>query len=166
MMKSLGASKKWLWQWLARQLGMLFGLALVAGVAIGALLEYLLRVPLVDVLPDPLPGIGFTPLVVSVLVALLVAIPGMGIPLLKLVDAPAISVIQRMDSWKTSNKGYALALLPLVAGLLWLGSNGLMWLTLLGLAAILVILAVVGVSIVRGSSGAAGGQRLPCAEPY
>ena len=150
MMKSLGASKKWLWQWLARQLGMLFGLALVAGVAIGALLEYLLRVPLVDVLPDPLPGIGFTPLVVSVLVALLVAIPGMGIPLLKLVDAPAISVIQRMDSWQTSNKGYLLALLPLVAGLLWLGSNGLMWLTLLGLAAILVILAVVGVAIVRG----------------
>ncbi|MBC7004120.1 FtsX-like permease family protein [Photobacterium sp. BZF1] len=150
MMKSLGASKNWLWQWLARQLGMLFGLALIAGVAIGALLEYLLRVPLVDVLPDPLPGIGFTPLVVSVLVALLVAIPGMGIPLLKLVDAPAISVIQRMDSWKTSNKGYALALLPLVAGLLWLGNNGLMWLTLLGLAAILVILAVVGVSIVRG----------------
>ncbi|MDV5170828.1 ABC transporter permease [Photobacterium rosenbergii] len=150
MMKSLGASKKWLWQWLARQLGMLFGLALVAGVAIGALLEYLLRVPLVDVLPDPLPGIGFSPLVVSVLVALLVAIPGMGIPLLKLVDAPAISVIQRMDSWQTSNKGYLLALLPLAAGLLWLGSNGLMWLTLLGLAAILVILAVVGVAIVRG----------------
>lgn len=150
MMKSLGASKKWLWQWLARQLAMLFAVALVAGVMIGAVLEYLLRVPLVDVLPDPLPGIGIMPLVVSVMVALLVAVPGMGMPLLRLVDAPAISVIQRTDNWQSSNKGYALALLPLAAGLLWLGSNGLMWLTLLGLAAILVVLAVVGVSIVRG----------------
>ncbi len=99
MMKSLGASKRWLWQWLARQLSLLFAIAAVAGLTIGWLLEFLLRLPLSDVLPEPLPEIGMTPLFISLTVALLVAIPGVGISLLRLVDAPAISVIQQQADW-------------------------------------------------------------------
>jgi len=159
MMKSLGASKRWLWQWLARQLIMLFTIAAAVGLAIGWLLEFLLRLPLSDVLPDPLPEIGITPLVVSLLVALLVAIPGVGISLLRLVDAPVISVIQQQVDWPVKRHGYALVLLPIAAALLWFGSNKFMWLTLSGLAVLLGILALLGLLVVallkRGKWGAA-----------
>ncbi|PSW13931.1 ABC transporter permease [Photobacterium sanctipauli] len=148
MMKSLGASKKWLWQWLARQLTMLFVIAAVTGAGLGYLLEYLLRLPLTDVLPQPLPEMGFTPLLVSVLVALLVAIPGMGISLLRLVDAPAISVIQPQTEWPVKRKSYWLLALPVVAALLWFGDNSLMWLTLAGLAVLMLLLAGLGIGVV------------------
>lgn len=159
MMKSLGASKRWLWQWQARQLAMLFVIAAVAGLAIGWLLELLLRLPLSDVLPDPLPPMGWTPIAVSLLVALLVAIPGVGISLLRLVDAPAISVIQQQVQWRARRRGYALVLLPVSAALLWFGDNKFMWLTLAGLAVLLAILALLGLGIVallkKGRWGAA-----------
>ncbi|MGF1703632.1 FtsX-like permease family protein [Photobacterium makurazakiensis] len=159
MMKSLGASKKWLWQWLARQLTMLFAIAAVTGVTLGAILEYLLRLPLGDVLPQPLPEMGVTPLFISVLVALLVAIPGMGISLIRLVDAPAISVIQQQTQWPVKRQSYWLLALPVAAALFWFGSNSLMWLTLAGLAVLMLLLAVLGVGIVavlkRGKWGAA-----------
>ncbi|OLQ78357.1 ABC transporter permease [Photobacterium proteolyticum] len=159
MMKSLGASKRWLWQWLARQLSLLFAIAAVAGLSIGWLLEFLLRLPLSDVLPDPLPESGFTPVFVSLTVALLVAIPGLGISLLRLVDAPAISVIQQQVDWPVKRQGNALVLLPVVAALIWFGSNKFMWLTLAGLAALLGILALLGLLVVallrRGKWGAA-----------
>ena len=159
MMKSLGASKRWLWQWLARQLSLLFVIAAVAGLTIGWLLEFLLRLPLSDVLPEPLPEIGMTPLFVSLTVALLVAIPGVGISLLRLVDAPAISVIQQQADWPAKKQGYALVLLPVMAALIWFGSNKFMWLTLAGLAALLGILALLGLLVVallrRGKWGAA-----------
>lgn len=159
MMKSLGASKRWLWRWLARQLTMLFAIAAVAGLTIGWLLEFLLRLPLADVLPEPLPEIGITPLAVSLMVALLVAIPGVGISLLRLVDAPAISVIQQQVDWPAKRHGYALVLLPVFAALIWFGGNKFMWLTLAGLAALLGILALLGLLVVallkRGKWGAA-----------
>ncbi|MGF1682626.1 ABC transporter permease [Photobacterium minamisatsumaniensis] len=159
MMKSLGASKKWLWQWLARQLAMLFAIAAVTGVTLGAILEYLLRLPLGDVLPQPLPEMGVTPLFISVLVALLVAVPGMGISLIRLVDAPAISVIQQQTQWPVKRQSYWLLALPVAAALFWFGSNSLMWLTLAGLAVLMLLLAVLGVGIVamlkRGKWGAA-----------
>lgn len=159
MMKSLGAGKAWLWRWLSRQLMMLFGIAAVAGLSLGWGLEFLLRLPLSDALPDPLPGIGVTPFAVSLLVALLVAIPGVGISLLRLVDAPAISVIQQQVDWPVKRRGYVLILVPVVTALFWFGSNTLMWLTLAGLAVLLVVLAIFGLLFVallrRGKWGAA-----------
>ena len=159
MMKSLGAGKRWLWQWQARQLSMLFVIAAAAGLAIGWLLEWLLRLPLSDVLPDPLPAMGWSPVAVSLLVALLVAIPGVGISLLRLLDAPAISVIQQQVDWPVKRRGYALVLLPVSAALIWFGSNKFMWLTLGGLALLLAILALLGLGVVallkKGNWGAA-----------
>ncbi|MDO6543500.1 ABC transporter permease [Photobacterium sanguinicancri] len=163
MMKSLGARKAWLWRWLAGQLLMLFAFAAVLGVGLGALLETLLRLPLGDILPDPLPPMGLTPLLTSVLVALLVAIPGMGISLIKLVNTPAIAVMQPEGSAQSgsgllntrlSNTSqlspwrFGLVLLPLGALLIWFGDNTLMWLTLLGLAVMLILLAAIGVAVV------------------
>ncbi|MGR5127558.1 ABC transporter permease [Photobacterium swingsii] len=163
MMKSLGARKAWLWRWLAGQLLMLFAFSAVLGVGLGALLETLLRLPLGDILPDPLPPMGLTPILTSVLVALLVAIPGMGISLIKLVNTPAIAVMQPEGSAQSGsgllNTGlsnanqaslwrFGLVLLPLGALLIWFGDNTLMWLTLLGLAVMLVLLAAIGVAVV------------------
>lgn len=159
MMKSLGASKRWLWRWLARQLAMLFAVAATAGITLGWLLEYLLRVPLHDILPDPLPDMGWTPGVVSLLVAGLVALPGMGIALMRLVDAPAISVIQQQVDWPVQKRGYWLLVLPLAAALLWFGQNTLVWMTLAGLLVVLAVLAGFGVALVlllkRGQWGPA-----------
>ncbi|MDX1304297.1 ABC transporter permease [Photobacterium sp.] len=148
MMKSLGASKRWLWRWLSGQLAMLFSLAAVAGVSIGWGLEALLRLPLADVLPDPLPAMGFSPLLISLFVALLVAVPGVGISLLRLLDTPAISVIQQQADWPKPRKGYGLLLFPVAAALIWFGDNKFMWMTLAGLAVVLLLLAVLGVAVV------------------
>ncbi|MEZ8740495.1 ABC transporter permease [Photobacterium swingsii] len=158
MMKSLGARKAWLWRWLAGQLLMLFAFAAVLGVGLGALLETLLRLPLGDILPDPLPPMGLMPVLTSILVALLVAIPGMGISLIKLVNTPAIAVMQPEGSAQSGSGlfsvsqaspwRFGLVLVPLGALLIWFGDNTLMWLTLLGLAVMLFLLAVIGVAVV------------------
>ncbi len=158
MMKSLGARKAWLWRWLAGQLLMLFAFAAVLGVGLGALLETLLRLPLGDILPDPLPPMGLMPVFTSILVALLVAIPGMGISLIKLVNTPAIAVMQPEGSAQSGSGlfsvsqaspwRFGLVLVPLGALLIWFGDNTLMWLTLLGLAVMLFLLAVIGVAVV------------------
>ncbi|MGF1687162.1 ABC transporter permease [Photobacterium japonica] len=158
MMKSLGASRRWLWLWLSRQLVMLFALAAVAGGAIGSGLEYLLRLPLGEILPQALPSVGITPFVVSVLVALLVALPAMGIALWQLVEAPAIAVMQPQVAVPLNPRRYLLLLFPITAALWWFGDNGLMWVTLAGLAVLMGVLGLLGVMVVallkRGRWGA------------
>ncbi len=148
MMKSMGASKGWLWRWLSRQLMMLFILAAVVGVSLGWLLEWLLRLPLGDILPNPLPEMGFSPLFVSVSVALLVAIPGIGISINRLIETPAISAFQPQTIWTTSRKSLLLLLLPIAATLFWFGDNKFMWLTVAGLVVVLAVLALIGLLIV------------------
>lgn len=150
MMKSLGAGKAFLWRWLARQLGLLFAIAASAGLALGLFLEWLLRLPLTDVLPQPLPEMGAMPWLVSLLVAILVSVPGIGIALWRLLDAPALAVMQRQSSDTSSKKRYLLILLPVVALLLWVGDNPMMWLTLAGLFVLLVLLAGLGLLLVAG----------------
>lgn len=67
MLKSLGASKKWIVRWLLTQVSILLVAAVVLGVSLGVVLEYLLRIPLVELLPNPLPSYGLKPIVVSVM---------------------------------------------------------------------------------------------------
>ncbi|WP_330960815.1 ABC transporter permease [Photobacterium sp. 53610] len=150
MMKSLGARKGFLGRWLARQLGLLFAIAAVAGLSLGWILEWLLRLPLSDVLPKPLPEMGVMPWLVSLLVAVLVAIPGMGIALWRLLDAPALAVMQRGLKTTASKNRYLLILIPLIALLLWVGDNPMMWLTLAGLVGLLGVLAGLGLLLVAG----------------
>ncbi|PSU53837.1 ABC transporter permease, partial [Photobacterium aphoticum] len=148
MMKSLGASRRWLWLWLSRQLVMLFTLAALAGGAIGSGLEYLLRLPLGAILPDALPSVGLMPWGVSVLVALLVALPAMGIALWQLVEAPAIAVMQPQVDVPLNPERYLLLLFPVLAALWWFGDNGLMWVTLAGLFILMGVLGLLGVLVV------------------
>ncbi len=149
MLKSLGASRSWLKRWLAGQLLMLFGLASSLGLVAGIALELLLRLPLKDLLPDPLPSIGLTPWLISIGVALLVGLPSMGISLLRLLNTPATAIIQAGTNQAKSYWPFALLLLPLLSLLFWFGSNTLMWVTLIGLVLLLIILGGIGLLVTK-----------------
>lgn len=61
MLKSLGASRRWIEKWLLIQVAILLVTASIVGLILGSGLEYLLRIPLKDLLPNPLPSYGVTP---------------------------------------------------------------------------------------------------------
>ncbi|SKA47440.1 ABC transporter permease [Enterovibrio nigricans] len=151
MVKSLGAQRRWVRQWLTRQLVMLMAFASVIGLGLGAGLEYLLRLPLADVLPSPLPSYGALPWLLGPLVALLVALPALGIPLIRLIDAPANSVLQSQGAVKARKNPWSwlLASVPLFALIAWSYDNRLMWLVLAALVVMLSLLAAIGVLILR-----------------
>ncbi|MGF1756248.1 ABC transporter permease, partial [Vibrio makurazakiensis] len=78
MLKSLGASKRWITRWLSVQVLLLVAIAAVFGVAIGIGLEVLLRIPLGELLPTPLPSYGVQPVLMAILSSLLIGIPALG----------------------------------------------------------------------------------------
>ncbi len=88
MLKSLGASRRWIEKWLFIQVTILLISASVVGLLLGSGLEYLLRIPLKDLLPEPLPGYGVTPFLVAFISAVLITVPALGIPLLGLIKLP------------------------------------------------------------------------------
>ncbi|MDD1781460.1 ABC transporter permease [Enterovibrio sp. ZSDZ35] len=151
MVKSLGAQRSWVRKWLSKQLVMLIVFSSVIGLASGAALEYLLRLPLADVLPSPLPSYGFLPWVLGPLVALLVALPALGIPLIRLIDAPAINVLQSQSAVKARKNPWSwlLASVPILALIAWSYDNRLMWLVLAALVVMLSLLAAMGVFVLR-----------------
>jgi len=83
MLKSLGASRQWLVRWLSIQTLLLVSMSIAAGLVLGMGLETLLRLPLTDLLPDPLPTYGLKPAVIAVMSSLLIGVPALGIPLYK-----------------------------------------------------------------------------------
>ncbi|OEF62660.1 ABC transporter permease [Enterovibrio norvegicus] len=151
MVKSLGAQRSWVRRWLGRQLVMLMLMATVLGLSFGAALEYLLRLPLADVLPSPLPGYGLLPWFLGPLVALLVALPALGIPLIRLIDAPALSVLQSQGAVKARKSPWSwlLASVPILALVAWSYDNRLLWLVLAALVVMLSLLAAIGVMVLR-----------------
>ncbi|GAM60066.1 hypothetical protein JCM19232_399 [Vibrio ishigakensis] len=84
MLKSIGASTKWIGRWLLIQVLLLISIGIVFGTGIGYLLEVLLRVPLGGLLPDPLPSYGMLPAIISISTCVLIGIPALGIPMLNL----------------------------------------------------------------------------------
>ncbi|WP_058119526.1 ABC transporter permease [Photobacterium kishitanii] len=145
MMKSLGATKDFLWRWLLTQIGLVFMVAIVIGLTLGVGLEWLLRYPLQNLLPEQLPTMGFAPLGISLSVALLIALPALGIPLSRLVQTSANNSIQASTIESTSIRlPWLLLLFPVLAAILWIGSNVFVWLTLGGIVALLVVLTLVG----------------------
>jgi len=91
MLKSMGSSRAWLRTWLTTQVLIMFISAFVIGSSLGLLLEYLLRVPLADILPQELPSVGVQPFLFALGVALCIGLPALLIPLTRLLDAPAIT---------------------------------------------------------------------------
>ena len=149
MLKSLGASKQWVVHWLSIQVLMLMVIGVVFGIAIGIGLEFLLRIPLGDLLPNPLPSYGYQPILLSVLTSVLIGVPALGIPLLGLVNTSAISVIQSSHQGQNSNKRYLLLLVPVVPMLLMYGNNLLVWIVLGGIVALFAVLALVSILVLR-----------------
>lgn len=140
MLKSMGAGRRWLRQWLLSQVGLMFAAAIILGSLIGLGLEALLRLPLAGILPDQLPGYGWQPFVFGSAVALLIGLPALGIPLIRLLDTSAIAVLQA-QTVKPSKKGLWLIAVPVIAFLLIYGANTLVWMVFGGLIALFVVLA-------------------------
>ncbi|WP_162889736.1 ABC transporter permease [Vibrio sp. dhg] len=148
MLKSLGASRRWIEKWLFIQVSILLISASLVGLILGSGLEYLLRIPLKDLLPDPLPSYGVTPFLVSFISAVLITIPALGIPLLGLIKTPALEVLQQgkaQRSWKRM----LLVLVPVIPLLILYANNTLVWIVLIGIAALFVVLALVSVSLTK-----------------
>lgn len=151
MLKSIGASKKWLAYWLGLQLTLLFTGALVLGLACGLLFEYFLRLPLVDILPSPLPTYGFAPWIIAPAVALFVALPAMGIPLNQLINIPALSVFQPNAKKKGVVNFFNVSLIgiPAAALIIFAYDNSLLWIVLAILSFMLVFLALIGIGFLN-----------------
>ncbi|WGK83175.1 ABC transporter permease [Vibrio aestuarianus] len=149
MLKSLGASRRWISQWLAVQVLILFVSAAVFGVLIGIGLEFLLRVPLVDLLPNPLPSYGIKPAMIAVIASLLIAVPALGIPLMHLLDTNALNVMQTVKAQTSHRRNLSLVLIPIIPMLVVYWSNSLVWIVLVGIVALFAVLALVSVLLTR-----------------
>ncbi|WP_052879580.1 ABC transporter permease [Vibrio coralliirubri] len=149
MLKSLGASKQWIVKWLSVQVSLLVVIGAVLGITIGIGLEFLLRIPLGDLLPTPLPSYGIEPAILAILSSILIGIPALGIPLIGLVNTSAISVIQSSHQSNESYKKYLLLLVPIIPMMLMYGDNLLVWIVLAGIACLFLVLAVVSTLVLR-----------------
>ncbi|WP_022942563.1 ABC transporter permease [Psychromonas hadalis] len=148
MLKSMGASRAWLRLWLSTQVFMMFVVAFVIGSFLGLILEFLLRLPLADILPEQLPSVGAQPFIFALVVALCIGLPALLIPLTRLLDAPAINVIQQQKINYTK-KIWWLLLLPFSALLLFYGANKLVWMLLIGLLLLFVFLATLSYGLLK-----------------
>ncbi|MEZ9387110.1 ABC transporter permease [Vibrio lentus] len=149
MLKSLGASKPWIIKWLSVQVSLLVAIGAVLGIAIGIGLEFLLRIPLGDLLPTPLPSYGAEPAILAIVSSILIGVPALGIPLIGLVNTSAISVIQSNHQLRESYKKYLLLLVPIIPMMLMYGDNLLVWIVLAGIACLFLVLAVVSNVVLR-----------------
>ncbi|MDF4688922.1 ABC transporter permease [Vibrio parahaemolyticus] len=148
MLKSLGASRRWIEKWVLIQVAILLVTASIVGLILGSGLEYLLRIPLKDLLPNPLPSYGVTPFVVAVVSAILITVPALGIPLLGLIKTPALEVLQQgtaQRSWKR----LLLVLVPVLPLLALYANNTLVWIVLAAIAALFVVLAGLSIALTK-----------------
>ncbi|MGY6401867.1 ABC transporter permease [Vibrio parahaemolyticus] len=148
MLKSLGASRRWIEKWLLIQVAILLVTASIVGLILGSGLEYLLRIPLKDLLPNPLPSYGVTPFIVAVVSAILITVPALGIPLIGLIKTPALEVLQQgtaQRSWKR----LLLVLVPVLPLLALYANNTLVWIVLASIAALFVVLAGLSIALTK-----------------
>ncbi|MGX9416564.1 ABC transporter permease [Vibrio sp. WJH972] len=149
MLKSLGANKRWLSAWLLTQIAILLSVAMVIGVALGLGFEYILRIPMADLLPDPLPSLGGQPFTVAILTCIAVSIPAMGIPILRLINLPAMAVIQTVQNTRFDPKWWLLLLPTIVVGLVAYGNNPIIWLIILAIVLLIVLLGCISLGLFK-----------------
>lgn len=148
MLKSMGASRAWLRLWLSTQVLIMFVVAFVAGSILGLCLEFLLRLPLAGILPLQLPSAGLQPFMFAIGVAFCIGLPALLIPLTRLLDAPAMNVIQQQKI-NFSKKSWWLLLLPISAFILFYGANILVWTVLVGLLLLFLLLALLSYALLK-----------------
>jgi len=149
MLKSLGASKSWVIRWLITQVTILLVTAVLVGIALGIGLEFLLRIPLADLLPNPLPSYGINPALIAISTSILIAIPALGIPLIGLVNVSAVNVMQEGESPQAGLGRFALILVPVIPMLIAYYDNLFVWIVLGGMVALFILLAGISVVITR-----------------
>ncbi len=147
MLKSMGAVNSWLRHWLFNQVIIMFFIAICFGSLIGIGLEFLLRIPLTNILPETLPSYGWQPFLLGISVALFIGLPALGIPLIHLLDTPAISVLQSQVV-QSSKKGLWLIAVPVTAFLFIYADSSLIWMIMLGIVVLLILLAAVGYGLI------------------
>ncbi|RTZ17382.1 ABC transporter permease [Vibrio aquaticus] len=152
MLKSLGASKMWVTRWLLTQVAILMTTAAVFGILLGIGLEFLLRIPLVDLLPNPLPSYGIKPALIALSTSFLIAVPALGIPLINLTNVSAVNVMQPTSEGQGSWARYALILVPIVPMLVAYRDNQLVWIVLGGIISLFLVLGGLSVLITRALS--------------
>lgn len=159
MLKSMGAGRHWLRRWLLLQITIMFMSALLIGALLGLGLEWLLRLPLRGILPEDLPSYGWQPFVFALAVAFLIGLPALGMPLKRLLDTPAITVLQAQAATKMQRRSWWLITPPLGAFLLFYGKTPLVWLLCLALILLFLVLATLSYGLLhlfsRGKWGAA-----------
>lgn len=143
MLKSLGASRHWLAVWLLIQVVSLFIFAMVIGLLLGLSFEYLLRIPMASLLPNPLPPLGFRPFVIAILTSIAVSIPALGIPMLRLLSLPAMAVVQSAQAARFKPKWWALTLPTIVVALVAYGDNPIVWMIIIALVILMAILGLI-----------------------
>ncbi|MFA0078849.1 ABC transporter permease [Vibrio artabrorum] len=149
MLKSLGANKPWIIKWLSIQVSLLVLIGVALGITIGIGLEFLLRIPLGELLPSPLPSYGIEPAMLAIVSSILIGVPALGIPLLGLVNTSAIRVIQSSHRSNESDKKYLLLLVPMIPMILMYGDNMLVWIVLVGIVSLFLVLAIVSTVVLR-----------------
>ncbi len=149
MLKSLGASKVWITRWLLIQVTILLLTAVILGVSFGIVLEYLLRIPLGELLPNPLPSYGVKPILIALATSLLIAVPALGIPLIGLTNVSAVNVMQPRAQTGNSKAPYALVIVPIIPMLIIYHENLLVWIVLGGIIALFAILAIASVVLTQ-----------------
>lgn len=150
MLKSLGATKRWILRWLLLQSSLLFIVAAFVGGGIGVVLEYLLRVPLAGMLPTPLPGYGWTPLLTSLMTCLMIAIPALGIPFSYLLSvSPASAMNGAQTQLVGRHRAWWLIVFPVSALVIAYYNNPLVWMILAGIVGLFVLLAVVSLVLTK-----------------
>ena len=150
MLKSLGATRGWILQWLVLQSSVLFVIAALVGIGIGVGLEFLLRVPLAGMLPTPLPSYGWTPVISALVTCLVIAIPALGIPfsyLLSVSPASAMNAAQTQTVGK--HRAWWLLALPIATLIAVYYNNALVWMILAGILGLFVFLAVISLLLTR-----------------
>ncbi len=149
MLKSLGASRAWLGRWLMMQIIMLLTIAAFAGLATGLLLEFLLRIPLADLLPNPLPSFGYKPYALALGTSIAIAIPALGIPLLNLLNISAVNVMSAEHQPVKTKKYYLLLLVPLIPLVILYWGNSLVWMVLGAMLALFMVLAGLSLMVTK-----------------
>lgn len=148
MLKSLGASKAWVTRWLSIQVAILLVSSVIVGIGLGVLLEYLLRIPLLDLLPNPLPSYSWKPAGIAIITSALIAVPALGIPLIGLLNISAVNVMQPQPD-KESKTSLWLILVPIVPMLVAYHDNVLVWVVLTGMIVLFVCLAALSIGVTR-----------------
>jgi putative ABC transport system permease protein len=152
MLKSLGASKRWLAAWLLIQVLSLLICALVVGVLLGLGFEYLLRIPMADLLPNPLPSLGIRPFAIAIVTSIAVSIPALGIPILRLLNLPAMAVVQSTQAVRFDLKWWALVLPTFIVAGVAYGDNPMVWLIIIAIVILIALLGVISLGVFKLAS--------------